>query len=175
MALTGIQIYKLLPKTNCKDCGDPTCLAFAMKLAAGKAELSQCPHVSEEAKASLAEASAPPIRVVTLGEGDSAFKSGGETVKYRHEKTFVNATGIMVGLCNSTDDAKVDAELKNLADVSFERVGYTLAANGVYALDSKGDKDSFLALVNKVAGATEDANVFRAATAKGEKPVWQGR
>src|SRR5512133_3690870 len=98
MALSGIQIYKLLPQTNCKDCGDPTCLAFAMKLAAGKAELSACPHVSEAAKAQLAEASAPPIRVVELGEGDVAFKIGGETVKYRHEKTFVNATGILVAL-----------------------------------------------------------------------------
>jgi acetyl-CoA decarbonylase/synthase complex subunit gamma len=178
MALTGIQIYKMLPKTNCKDCGDPTCLAFAMKLAAGKAELSQCPHVSDEAQASLAEASAPPIRVVTLGEGDDAFKTGGETVKYRHEKTFVNATGIMVGLCNDTADAKVDAELKNLADVSFERVGYTLAADGVYALDSKGDKDSFIALVKKVADATQKGIIIDSSdfdTVKAAAAVLSGR
>jgi acetyl-CoA decarbonylase/synthase complex subunit gamma len=177
MALTGIQIYKLLPKTNCKDCGDPTCLAFAMKLAAGKAELSQCPHVSDEAQASLAEASAPPIRVVELGQGDDAFKTGGETVKYRHEKTFVNATGLMVGLCNSTDDAKVDAELKNLAEVSFERVGYTLAANGVYVMDTKGDKDSFLALVNKVSGATQKGIIVDSAdfdTVKAAAEVLKG-
>jgi len=160
MALTGIQIYKLLPQTNCKDCGDPTCLAFAMKLAAGKAELSQCPHVSDEAKSQLAEASAPPIRVVTLGNGDAAFKCGGETVKYRHEKTFVNACGILVYLSNDMDDAKVDAELKNLYEVSFERVGYTLAANGAYLADAKGDKDSFLALVKKVAAAGDKAIVL---------------
>ncbi|TLN17046.1 acetyl-CoA decarbonylase/synthase complex subunit gamma [bacterium] len=165
MALSGIQIYKLLPQTNCKDCGDPTCLAFAMKLAAGKAELSQCPHVSSEAKDKLAEASAPPIRVVELGEGGTAFKVGGETVKYRHEKTFVNPTGLLVFLSNATDAAKVDAELKNLNEVKFERVGYTLAANGAYLRDAKGDKDSFLALVGKVAAATQKAIIVDSASA----------
>jgi len=86
MPLTGIEIFKLLPKTNCKECGDPTCLAFAMKLAAGKAELSACPYVSEEAKAKLSEAAAPPILPVTIGVGDRALKIGGETVMFRHEK-----------------------------------------------------------------------------------------
>lgn len=155
MALSGIQIYKLLPQTNCKDCGDPTCLAFAMKLAAGKAELSQCPHVSAEAKDKLAEASAPPIRVTTLGQGDKAFKVGGETVKYRHEKTFINPTGVFVALTNAMDAGAIDAELKNLTSVSFSRVGYTLEPNGAFIWDQNKDKASFLALVQKVAGATE--------------------
>ena len=78
MALTGIQIFKLLPKTNCKECGVPTCLAFAMNLASGKAELDSCPYVSEEARAQLAEASAPPIRPVTIGKGVRTAKTGGE-------------------------------------------------------------------------------------------------
>jgi len=90
MPLTGIEIYKLLPQTNCKECGEPTCLAFAMKLAAGKTELALCPSVSEEAKARLAEAAAPPIRVVTVGTGERAVKLGGETVMFRHEKRFEN-------------------------------------------------------------------------------------
>jgi acetyl-CoA decarbonylase/synthase complex subunit gamma len=90
MALTGIQIFKLLPKTNCGKCGVPTCLAFAMNLAAGKAELSRCPDVSEEAKAQLQEASAPPIRPMTIGTGPRALKIGGETVMFRHEKRFEN-------------------------------------------------------------------------------------
>jgi acetyl-CoA decarbonylase/synthase complex subunit gamma len=96
MALTGIEIFKLLPKTNCGDCGVPTCLAFAMALAAGKAELSKCPHVSEEAKAQLSEASAPPILPATIGTGDSALKVGGETVMFRHEKRFENPCGIAI-------------------------------------------------------------------------------
>ncbi|MFH1736815.1 MAG: (Fe-S)-binding protein, partial [Actinomycetota bacterium] len=84
MALTGIDIFKLLPKTNCGDCGVPTCLAFAMKIAAGQAELAGCPHLSEEAAKALSEASAPPIRAVTIGTGDLAVKVGGELVLYRH-------------------------------------------------------------------------------------------
>ncbi|HSM74909.1 MAG TPA: (Fe-S)-binding protein, partial [Desulfobacterales bacterium] len=88
MALTGIQIFKLLPKTNCKECGVPTCLAFAMNLASGKASLDDCPYVSDEAREKLAEASAPPILPVTIGNGVRNFQVGGETVMYRHEKTF---------------------------------------------------------------------------------------
>ena len=94
MALTGIQIFKLLPQTNCKECGVPTCLAFAMNLASGKAELDACPYVSDEAREQLAEASAPPIRPVALGKGVREVKTGGETVLYRHEKTFFNPTPI---------------------------------------------------------------------------------
>ncbi|MBI5018152.1 MAG: acetyl-CoA decarbonylase/synthase complex subunit gamma [Deltaproteobacteria bacterium] len=155
MGLTGIQIYKLLPQTNCKDCGEPTCLAFAMKLAAGKAELSKCPFVSEAAKAQLSEASAPPIRDVTLGQGDAAHKVGGETVKYRHEKTFVNPTGLAVALTNGMDAGAVDIELKLLNDVKFERVGFTLRPNYAFLWDQKKDQASFLDLVKKVTAATE--------------------
>ncbi|MDA3935541.1 MAG: acetyl-CoA decarbonylase/synthase complex subunit gamma, partial [Actinomycetota bacterium] len=99
MALTGLDIFKLMPKTNCGDCGVPTCLAFAMKLAQGQAELESCPHVSDDAKAALGEASAPPMRAVTVGVGDDAFTVGEETVLFRHEKTFVNpcAIGVEVG------------------------------------------------------------------------------
>lgn len=155
MGLTGIQIYKMLPQTNCKDCGEPTCLAFAMKLAAGKAELAACPYVSDEAKEKLAEASAPPIRVVTLGQGDAAHKVGGETVKYRHEKTFVNPTGIAVALTNEAAADVVDAELKLLNEIGFERVGLTLKPDYAFLWDQKKDQASFLELVKKAAGATE--------------------
>ena len=93
MALTGIQIFKLLPKTNCGECGVPTCLAFAMNLAAAKAELAACPYISEESKVLLSEASAPPIRPIIFGTGDNVVKIGGETVLFRHEKTFVNKPG----------------------------------------------------------------------------------
>jgi len=155
MGLTGIQIFKLLPKTNCKECGDPTCLAFAMKLATGKAELTKCPYVSDEAKSQLSEASAPPIREVSLGQGDVAHKVGGETVKYRHEKTFVNPTGIAVALSNEAPADVVDAELKLLNEIAFERVGLTLSPDYAFLHDSAGDKASFLDLVKKASSATE--------------------
>ncbi len=101
MALTGLQIQKLLPKTNCKECGSNTCLAFAMKLAAKKADLSQCPYASEEAKQILGAASEPPIKGIALG-ADKSLKLGEETVLYRHEKTFVNQTLLAINI-NDTD------------------------------------------------------------------------
>ena len=94
MALSGIQIYKKLPQTNCKDCGFPTCLAFAMKLAAKQVELSLCPHVSEEAAAELSEAAAPPVRPITLSANGNEVKAGNEVVLFRHEKKFFSPAGL---------------------------------------------------------------------------------
>ena len=116
MGLTGIQIFKLLPGTNCKECGAATCLAFAMNLAAGKAELDQCPYISDEAREKLAEASAPPIRPVKIGKGVRERTIGGETVEYRHEKTFYNPT-ILAALIPS--DIEED-ELKRAIDRGLE-------------------------------------------------------
>jgi acetyl-CoA decarbonylase/synthase complex subunit gamma len=126
MALTGIEIFKLLPKTNCKECGDPTCLAFAMKLAAGKAELNACPYVSDEAKAKLSEASAPPIMPVTIGVGERALKVGGETVMFRHEKRFENPPGFAILVSDGMDDAEIDRRLGKFKQLEYERIGLTL-------------------------------------------------
>jgi acetyl-CoA decarbonylase/synthase complex subunit gamma len=153
MGLTGIEIFKKLPRTNCKDCGQPTCLAFAMKLAAGQAELSQCPHVSEEAKAELSEASAPPIRTVTIGAGDEVFKTGGEVVIFRHEKTFFNPTGIAVLIKDTEDDAAADAKLKNLQELAYERVGLILKADLAALANDSGDPAKFKALAEKAKAA----------------------
>ena len=112
MPLTGIEIFKLLPKTNCGDCGVPTCLAFAMSLASGKVELSACPHVSEESKEKLSEASAPPILPVTIGTGERALIIGGETVMFRHEKRFENPPGIAILIKDNMDDAELNARLQ---------------------------------------------------------------
>ena len=90
MALNGIQIFKMTPKTNCKDCGSPTCMAFSMKVAQGAVDISACPHMSEEALATLADATAPPMKTIKIGTGDAEYTLGGETVLYRHDKTFVS-------------------------------------------------------------------------------------
>jgi acetyl-CoA decarbonylase/synthase complex subunit gamma len=150
MALTGIQIFKLLPKTNCGDCGVPTCLAFAMNLASGKAELSACPHVSEEAKEQLAEASAPPIRALTIGTGPKAVKVGGETVMFRHEKRFENQTAVAVLVSDAMSDADVDGRLQRFKDLQFERVGLHLRPELVAVKSESGDAAKFGALVSKV-------------------------
>ncbi|HUT67184.1 MAG TPA: acetyl-CoA decarbonylase/synthase complex subunit gamma [Dehalococcoidales bacterium] len=159
MALTGIEIFKLLPKTNCGDCGVPTCLAFAMNLAASKAELAACPHVSEEAKSKLSEASAPPILPVTIGTGDKTFKVGGETVMFRHEKRFENPPGIAILISDTMADTEVDARLKKIKDLVYERVGLTLSTNLAALKAESGDAAKFAALAGKVK-SNSDANII---------------
>jgi len=154
MALTGIQIFKLLPKTNCGECGVPTCLAFAMSLAAGKAELAACPYVSEEAKAQLTEASAPPIRAVTIGVGERALKVGGETVMFRHEKRFESPPGLAITISDTMDEAEISARLER-SKLQYERVGLTLRPDLVALKGDSGDASRFEALVSKVKQAGE--------------------
>lgn len=150
MALTGIEIFKKLPKTNCGECGVPTCLAFAMKLAAGQAELAACKYVSEQAKAELEEASAPPIRPLAIGAGEKALKIGGETVMFRHEKRFVNPTGIALLVTDQMSEAEVDERLKRFNDLKYERVGLMLQADLVAVKSATSDAEKFAALVKKV-------------------------
>ena len=155
MGLTGIQIFKLLPKTNCGECGVPTCLAFAMNLAAGKAELDSCPYVSDEAREQLAEASAPPIRPVAIGAGPRAFKVGGETVMFRHEKTFYNPTGLAALVPSDMDSAALDTKLKTWNAFQYERVGLNLRPELVALKDVNGDGAAFAATAEKIAKESE--------------------
>jgi acetyl-CoA decarbonylase/synthase complex subunit gamma len=134
MALSGIQIYKMLPQTNCKECGFPTCLAFAMKLAAKQVELSACPYVSDESKKQLAESAAPPIRLITLKAG-TEVKVGNEVVMYRHEKTFYNKTGVFVKVKASDPDlakkvAAIDAYKVNYVGMDFIIDGFAVEGDG---------------------------------------------
>jgi len=154
MALTGIQIFKLLPQTNCKECGVPTCLAFAMNLASGKAELDACPYVSDEAKEQLAEASAPPIRPVALGKGVREVKAGGETVLYRHEKTFYNQTPIGALVGSDISESDLEGKLKAWNALQFERVGLNLRPELV-ALKDTGGKDAFAQAAKTIAETSE--------------------
>ncbi|TKB07984.1 acetyl-CoA decarbonylase/synthase complex subunit gamma [Desulforhopalus sp. IMCC35007] len=155
MALTGIQIFKLLPKTNCKECGVPTCLAFAMNLASGKAELDACPYVSDDARAQLAEASAPPIRPVLLGKGVRAAKTGGETVLHRHEKTFFNPSMFAGIITSDTAEADVTAKLKVWNALQYERVGLNLRPELVALKDVNGDGVAFASLAKIIAETSE--------------------
>ncbi len=155
MGLTGIQIFKLLPKTNCGECGVPTCLAFDMNLAAAKAELDSCPYVSAEAKEKLSEASAPPIRQVAIGAGVRAFKIGGETVMFRHEKTFYNPTGIAALVKSDMDSAALDRKLKEWNAFQYERVGLNLRPELVALKDVNGNAAAFAAAAKKIAEQSE--------------------
>ncbi|MCD6297517.1 MAG: acetyl-CoA decarbonylase/synthase complex subunit gamma [Deltaproteobacteria bacterium] len=155
MGLTGIQIFKMLPKTNCGECGVPTCLAFAMNLASGKAELDACPYVSDDAREQLAEASAPPIRPVAIGAGTRAFKVGGETVMYRHEKTFFNPTGLGAMVSSDMDPDALDKKLREWNALQYERVGLNLRPELVALKDVNGDGAAFAALAKKIAEESE--------------------
>ncbi|MCF8029653.1 MAG: acetyl-CoA decarbonylase/synthase complex subunit gamma [Desulfohalobiaceae bacterium] len=155
MGLTGIQIFKMLPQTNCKECGAATCLAFAMNLAAGKAELDQCPYVSDEAREKLAEASAPPIRAVKIGKGVRAVTVGGETVEYRHEKTFFNQPPIAGVISSDMPEEEMKNKLTVWNAFQFERVGYILRPELVALKDANGDKEAFAAKAKYVAENTE--------------------
>ncbi len=141
--LTGLQIQKLLPKTNCKECGSNTCLAFAMKLAAKKADLAECPYASEEAKQVLGAASEPPVKEVTLG-ADKALKLGAETVLYRHEKTFVHQTALAINVHDTEAAATRAAALQAIRDYTLVRVGETLRVDMV-CVTQKGDTAAFVA------------------------------
>jgi acetyl-CoA decarbonylase/synthase complex subunit gamma len=155
MALTGIQIFKLLPKTNCKECGVPTCLAFAMNLASGKAELDSCPYVSDEAREKLAEASAPPIRPVKIGKGVRAATSGGETVQYRHEKTFYNQTLLAALVGSDISASDLETKLKTWNAFQFERVGLNLRPELIVLKDVNGDEDAFAKTAKTIAETSE--------------------
>ena len=173
MALTGIQIFKLLPKTNCKECGVPTCLAFAMNLASGKAELDSCPYVSDEAREQLAEASAPPIRPVAIGKGVRKLTVGGETVQYRHEKTFYNPAGLAAIIGSDISVSDLEAKLKVWNAFQFERVGLNLRPELIALKASNGDSQAFAERAKLITETsefnlilmTEDADAMKAAVA----------
>jgi acetyl-CoA decarbonylase/synthase complex subunit gamma len=140
MALSGIQIYKLLPQTNCQDCGYPTCLAFAMKLAAKQADLDDCPHVSDEAREELAESSAPPIRLVTLSSNGRKTEAGNEIVLFRHEKRFFNPAGIFIRVYDDQPLDEIREQTDEAMGYAVEYVGMDLALDGM-AVQATGDPD----------------------------------
>ena len=154
MALSGLEIYKLLPKTNCKDCGFPTCLAFAMKLAQKQVELAACPHVSEAAQAALSDAAAPPIRLITLSSNGNKLEVGNETVLYRHEKTFFHQPGIFVRV---SDDLPLDEIKARTAEVDgyvVDYVGMPLSYDGLAIAYSSGNPEQFGDAVKAVCDTT---------------------
>jgi acetyl-CoA decarbonylase/synthase complex subunit gamma len=148
MGLSGLEIYKHLPKTNCKDCGFPTCLAFALQLAAKKVSLDKCPHVSAEAKTALDASSQPPIRPVTVGTGDEKLELGNETVLFRHEETFYHPTGVGFLLEDTISAEETNKRLEQIDKLEFERVGQVIKVNTLALKNSSGDVDKFKNLVS---------------------------
>ena len=159
MALSGIQIYQLLPASskdaevkkhaNCKECGFPTCLAFAMKLAAKQAELDKCPYVEETSREKLADSAAPPVRLVTLSANGREVKSGNEIVLFRHEKTFFNPAGLFIRVTDDLPLDEIKAAVEEAASYEVEYVGMSLTIDG-FVVEATGDGATFAAAVKGV-------------------------
>jgi len=154
MALTGLDIYKLLPKTNCKKCGRPTCLAFAMQLAQKKANLSDCPDVSEEAKKVLGAASAPPIKLVTVGTGAKKVEVGEENVLFRHEEKFYHPTGVAVTISDDLSDADFNDRLKKINSLKLSRVGTEIEIDLVAVINKSNNINKFTEAAKKVSSGS---------------------
>ena len=156
MPIAGSQIVKMLPgRRPCKDCGFPTCFAFAMKLASGGTTVDKCPYLSEETKAKLLDLLAPPIQLVTIGSGENTVKIGNEEVIYRHEKTFVHSPGIALLISDKEDKAKIEEKIKKIKELQFPWVGVNLEADLLALCFESGDKNKFLDLVKKVYDSTD--------------------
>ena len=168
MALSGLQIQKLLPKTNCKECGSNTCLAFAMKLASKKAELSECPYASDEAKRVLGAASEPPVKEVALG-ADKSLKLGAETVLYRHEKTFVHQTALAVNVNDTDAPEALDRALAAIRDYVLVRVGETLRVDMVCVTQKGSDAAAYAAVAKKAWECVQRPLVLRGASVEALK------
>ena len=170
MPLTALDIYKILPKTNCGECGVPTCLAFAMQLATKKASIDACPYASDDAKATLAGAAAPPIRLVTCGPKDRRIELGKETVLFRHEETFYHPPAIAVRVRTDQPPDELRAAFDRVSALDFERVGQTLRVEIVALEDATGEAERFAVAAKEADAAglalmliSEDPAVLEAA------------
>jgi acetyl-CoA decarbonylase/synthase complex subunit gamma len=160
MALTGLEIFKLLPKTNCKKCGMPTCLAFAMQLAQKRAKLEDCPEVSEEAKQALAAAAAPPMRKVIFGSGDNQVQIGEETVMFRHEEKFYSPTVLAATVSDKLTGEDLKKRIEVVNSLQFERVGTKIGVSAIAVVNDSGDANSFASTVETVKAASSLAMIL---------------
>ena len=179
MALTGLEIFKLLPKTNCKKCGMPTCLAFAMQLAQKRVKLDDCPDVSEEAKKTLAAAAAPPMRKVVFGSPDRQVQIGQETVMFRHEEKFYSPTVLAATISDKLTGQDLNKRIEAVNSLQFERVGTKIGARAIAVINDSGQASAFATAAETVAQSgtlalilvSDSPEAMAAAVAKTAKAV----
>ncbi|NIA06297.1 MAG: acetyl-CoA decarbonylase/synthase complex subunit gamma [Actinobacteria bacterium] len=155
MALTGLEIFKQLPRTNCKECGFPTCLAFAMKVAAGQEGLDSCPHMTDQARSALSAASAPPQRLIKIVGSQGEFSVGQETVMFRHDETFHNPTGVAILVSDALGDDEIKARCEAIKGLSFHRVGTDITVDLAAVQNTSGDAAKFAAVAKAVSEQTK--------------------
>ncbi|MDD2752788.1 MAG: (Fe-S)-binding protein, partial [Candidatus Omnitrophica bacterium] len=154
MALSGLDIYKLLPKTNCRKCGFATCLAFAMQLAKKAVSIDKCPYLSAEAKQLLEASSQPPIKLVTIGTGENRVEVGNETVMFRHEEKFHHPTALGFIIEDTLSAKEIEEKVKNINQLKFERVGQKLEVN-LIAIRQNAGKEKFIQAVKLISGISD--------------------
>ena len=183
MALKGLDIFKLTPKKNCKECGNPTCMAFAMKVAQGAVSIDKCPYMSEEALATQSSATAPLMKTITVGAGANEHKLGGETVLFRHEKTLVSKNLFAATLCSCMAAEEIDAAIAEAKKVDYERIGEREYVEFLFLNYANNGADKYVELVKKAAEADRalilnctDVEVAKAAleVCKASKPILNG-
>jgi acetyl-CoA decarbonylase/synthase complex subunit gamma len=160
MALTGLEIFKLLPKTNCKKCGLPTCLAFAMQLAQKRAKLDDCPSASEQARETLAAAAAPPVRLVKFGSGDGQVQIGQETVMFRHEEKFYNPTVLAVSISDKLSGEDLQKRIEAINSLQFERIGIKIGVKAIAIVNDSGEPEAFAAAAAMVKNSSNLALIL---------------
>lgn len=159
MALKALDIFKLTPKKNCKECGFPTCMAFSMKVASGAVDVEKCPHMSDEAIQKLSEATAPPMKTLKVGAGESEYTLGGETVLFRHEKTLVSKNRFAISFCDCMTEEQIDSKINNIKTVEYERIGEVMRAEFAFVTYNE-NKDNFLNIINKLKSETKVAFIL---------------
>ncbi|MEK6715337.1 MAG: acetyl-CoA decarbonylase/synthase complex subunit gamma [Candidatus Omnitrophota bacterium] len=169
MALSGLDIYKLLPKTNCRKCGFPTCLAFAMQLAKKAVDLSKCPEITKEARAALESSAQPPIKLITVGVGETKLEIGNENVLFRHEEKFFHPAGIGIILEDNLSENELVSRVNQINRLHFERIGQTISVNLIAIKQTGNDKGKFINAVKKVSELTKLSLVLYSSDAESIK------
>lgn len=173
MALSGLDIYKLLPKTNCRKCGFPTCLAFAMQLAKKAVDLSKCPEITKEARAALESSAQPPIKLITVGVGETKLEIGNENVLFRHEEKFFHPAGIGIILEDSLSENELVSRVNQINKLHFERIGQTISVNLIAIKQTGNDKGKFVNAVKKVSELSKLSLVLYSSDAESIKSSLQ--
>lgn len=160
MGLTGMQIFKLLPRTNCKACGMPTCLAFAMKLAQGQVNLADCPDASDEAKKQLGAATEPPIHGISYRMNNEERIIGGERFCYRHDEKFINPTTFAVSFSDKLDEKKQEELLKRFNRWSLEKMEKKMEVEAIHLKHDSKEEHAFERLIDNALKFADNKNLL---------------
>jgi len=162
--LSPIEIYQSLPRTNCKECGESNCMAFAAKLVNRESLLDACTPLLEpknqEAYRKLWNLLKPAVKSVVVGTGEHAVTLGGEYVVYRHEFTYFNQPAIAVDVTDEMEDEEFETRINLVNNFVFEYIGMQLTLDMVSLRSTSGDPTKFADSAKRVSELTEKPMVL---------------